>query len=236
MSNLAIIPARGGSKRIPKKNIKNFLGRPIISYSIETALESNLFDEVMVSTDDEEIANIALKYGAVVPFIRSQKNADDHASTADVIREVVKSYEKLNKHYDFSCCIYPTAPFISKFDLVESFSILKSKKCDTVFPICAYSYPIQRALQVNNSGNIEMIWPENMKKRSQDLQPSYHDAGQFYWVNIKPFLATDLLYSSNSAPFIIDEMRVQDIDNESDWEVAELKFKFIQKSNAEKYI
>lgn len=228
MKNIAIIPARGGSKRIPRKNIKHFLGKPIIAYSIEAALSSKLFDEVMVSTDDEEIAEIAMKYGAKVPFLRTKENSNDFATTADVIIEVLNTYVSTGVSFDNICCIYPTAPLISIDSLNDSFSILVDNEFDSVFPVVEYSYPIQRSLGVNQ-GKIEMVWPENLNKRSQDLESRYHDAGQFYWLKFESFLKTKLIYSDNAGFFKVDELLVQDIDDETDWKLAELKFSLTRK-------
>lgn len=226
MRNIAIIPARGGSKRIPKKNIKDFLGKPIIAYSIETALESKLFDEVMVSTDDKEIADIAIRYGAKVPFMRSEKTANDYAGLSDVIIEVLEQYGKLNKEFDVVCCILATAPFLSEKDLVNSYSKIEKSSFNSVFPIVRYSFPIQRAMKFDGD-KIKMIWPNNLTKRSQDLKPSYHDAGLFYWVKTKSVLADKTLWTDNSTAIEIKEQTVQDIDTFEDWKIAELKYKII---------
>lgn len=223
MKTIAIIPARGGSKRIPRKNIKNFLGKPILAYSIKVALDSNLFDEVMVSTDDDEIAAIARSCGAVVPFMRSKSNSDDFASTVGVILEVLKEYEGVGRKFQFGCCIYPTAPFIKPERLTEGFRIMVGGNYDTVFPISKFSYPIWRALTIVD-GKVSMIWPENMSKRSQDLQSAYHDAGQWYWFNSSNIVENKKLWTENTYGLEIDELEVQDIDNESDWRIAELKF------------
>lgn len=222
MRNVAIITARGGSKRIPRKNIKLFRGKPMIAYSIETALNSGLFDMVMVSTDDKEIAKISKQFGAEVPFIRSKQTADDFTGTADVMIEVLNDLQKIGKQFDNACCIYPTAPFITKQTIEESYKLLIDKKFDSVFPVCAFSYPIQRALQINDS-KTSMVWEENINKRSQDLPARYHDAGQFYWTNIQEFLKAKKLFTTNSGSIILDELQVQDIDNETDWKLAELK-------------
>jgi N-acylneuraminate cytidylyltransferase len=222
MNNLAIITARGGSKRIPRKNIKEFRGKPIIAYSIETALRSGLFSCVMVSTDDAEIASIAKLYGAEVPFLRSANNSNDVASTADVIKEVLDELKKAGKEYSNACCIYPTAPFISEQALTQAYDLLCEKNFDTVFPVCRFSYPIQRALQIEND-KTTMVWQENLNVRSQDLAPRYHDAGQFYWINTNAFLSELKLFTANTGSIILDELQVQDIDNETDWKIAELK-------------
>jgi len=228
MKNVAIITARGGSKRIPRKNIKDFLGKPIIAYSINAALSSKLFEDVIVSTDDEEIAEIAKKYGASVPFMRSAKNSDDFSGTADVLLEVMEELTNLGLIYENVCCIYPTAPFVTEKSLQNSFEQLINHSFDSVFPICQFSYPIQRALQIEENNKVSMIWPENRTKRSQDLQPSYHDAGQFYWVNTNRFLIEKKLFTSNSGTIVLNELEVQDIDNETDWRMAEIKYEFIQ--------
>lgn len=222
--SIAIITARGGSKRIPRKNIRPFLGKPIIAYSIEAALSAGCFDEVMVSTDDVEIADIAKHYGATVPFYRSAAASDDHATSADVIVEVLSEYQKLGKEFDYACCLYPTAPFVTADKLRESIAMLRDKNADSVFPVVRFSYPIQRALKIEHE-LVVMMWPENLNKRSQDLPPAYHDAGQFYGVNVQSFLEQKKLFMDKSLPIITNEMDVQDIDNEEDWAIAEIKYK-----------
>jgi N-acylneuraminate cytidylyltransferase len=224
---LAIIPARGGSKRIPRKNIKDFLGKPIIAYSIEKAINSKLFDEVMVSTDDEEIAGVAKKYGAKVPFMRSKKNSDDYVGTAEVIEEVLKEYSKQGEEFKFFCCIYPTAPLISEKNLKEGFELLKSGRFDSVFPVVGFSYLIQRALRLDQNYKAEMIWPENQKERSQDLEKAYHDAGQFYWGISDKFFKEKHLFGKNSGAIMLKETEVQDIDNLEDWKMAEIKYQIL---------
>ena len=223
---LAIITARGGSKRIPRKNIKLFNGFPIIKYSIEAALKSNEFDEVMVSTDDEEIAEIAIKYGASVPFFRSQKNSDDHSGTAEVIEEVILDYKNKNILFDYVCCIYPTAPFVTADIIKEAMSKLISFSADCVLPVVRYSYPVQRSLKIVN-GSALMNWPENYSARSQDLSPFFHDCGQFYCLNVKSLLEQKKLFAKKTIPIEISELEMQDIDNEVDWKLAELKYKLI---------
>jgi len=227
MNNIAIIPARGGSKRIPKKNIKNFFGKPIISYSIKAAIKSNLFSEIMVSTDDIEIAEISKKYGANIPFLRSTKNADDYATLSDVIIEVINNYEKLGKSFDNICCILPTAPFISPERLKEAFNLLKQLNFDSIFAVVKYSYPIFRALEFTENNKIKMIWPEYLYTRSQDIKPAYYDSGSFYWVKTKALIKEKSLFCNNGSAIVLSEIEAQDIDNESDWKIAELKFKFL---------
>jgi pseudaminic acid cytidylyltransferase len=224
MGNLAIIPARGGSKRIPRKNIKDFLGKPIIAYSIEAALTSELFDEVMVSTDDEEIAEVALKFGAKVPFLRSKKNSDDFSTTIDVIKEVISEYKiKFNANFENGCCIYPTAPLLKIDHLNNGFNKLISNDYSTVFSAVEFSYPIWRGLSINEDSIVTMIWPQYLNDRSQDLQKVYHDAGQWYWFKTKEL--TESFLSGKSAIVKLDENEVQDIDNLTDWKLAELKYK-----------
>jgi len=226
---IAIITARGGSKRIPRKNIKNFLGKPILAYSISAALESHCFDEVMVSTDDEEIAEVARSNGATVPFFRSAKTSDDHSSTNDVLLEVFEDYRKSGKKFQFACCLYPTAPFITGNKLRSGYEILLTTDADATFPVTQFSYPIQRALKIEN-GFLQMICPENKFVRSQDLMPAYHDAGQFYWYRIEPFVQNKGVGYERSVPIIVPESEVQDIDTEEDWKIAEMKFQMLFKS------
>ena len=219
--NLCIIPARGGSKRIPRKNIKDFLGKPIIAYSIEVALESGLFDEVMVSTDDKEIAEVATSYGAKVPFMRSKEASNDFATLADVIDDVKASYKAINKSFDYICCILPTAPFVTVRMLNEGYKYLKESGADSVKPIVRFSYPIQRAIRINKDGLLEMIQSEHAKTRSQDLETAYHDAGLFYWMNFVKGMK-----GVRKSGFEIPESQVQDIDTEEDWQIAEFKYQF----------
>lgn len=223
MKTLAIILARGGSKRIPRKNIKIFFGKPIIAWPIEIAIRSRIFNEIMVSTDDQEIVNISKKYGAEIPFIRSEKNADDMAGTEDVISEVLNEYKKLDKQFDIVCCIYPATPLVSVEKLIESRNKLLNGKYDSVIPVVRYAHPVQRALR-NNNNKIQMVWPENADLRTQDLEPYFHDAGQYYWLSVKQFEMNKKLFSSNSGFIELSEMEAQDIDNMEDWKLAELKF------------
>lgn len=226
MANLAIIPARGGSKRIPRKNIKFFLGKPIIAYSIEAALKSNIFDEVMVSTDDKEIAEIAIQYGAKVPFLRSNKNSNDHAVLADVIEEAIEVYAKGNKEFDSICCLLPTAPFVLPKKIKEAYNSLIDNSYDSVFPVLEFSFPIQRSLKIEGN-KVAMVWDEHLNTRSQDLDPRYHDSGQFYWIKTDAFLKEKKLYTNNSGAVIISELQAQDIDTITDWQLAEIKYKLM---------
>ncbi|TPE43245.1 pseudaminic acid cytidylyltransferase [Pontibacter mangrovi] len=226
MRSLAIIPARGGSKRIPRKNIKDFLGKPIITYSIEAAVKSGLFEEVMVSTDDEEIAKVALECGAKVPFRRSVEASDDLATTAQVLEEVLEKYAAQGKHFDTACCLYPTAPFVTAEMLIQSHSKLLEGNYDTVFPVLRFSYPIWRSLKVED-GRAVMNWPEHLQSRSQDLPAAFHDAGQFYWLRVDRFLEDRKLFTANSGVVEVSELQAQDIDSETDWKLAELKYKLL---------
>lgn len=227
MKNIAIIPARGGSKRIPRKNIKPFMGKPIIAYSIEAALRSELFDEVMVSTDDEEIAEIARKYGAKVPFMRSAETSNDYAGTADVILEVLKKYKDLGREFDTICCIYSTAPFVTSGKLKEAYSKL-TDGIDFVFTCVAYSYPVQRSLHIVD-GKISMVYPEYVASRSQDLEPIYHDAGQFYVAQVESFVQERTFWGKNTVGLVLSELEVQDLDTLTDWTLAEMKYKLFHK-------
>lgn len=225
-SVIAIITARGGSKRIPKKNIKDFCGKPILAYSVEVAFQSGIFDEVMVSTDSIEIADVAKSFGASVPFMRSAATSDDHSVTADVLREVVQEYKKRGQLFEYVCCLYPTAPFVTAEKLRNAFFRLIESKAESLNPVVAFSFPPQRGQVIDGDGFLKYKWPENYPKRSQDLQTMYHDAGQFY------FYKTDVLLHKprlewKEIPYILEETEVQDIDNETDWELAELKYKYM---------
>lgn len=226
MRNLAIITARGGSKRIPRKNIKDFCGKPIIAYSIEAALNSGVFDEVMVSTDDDEIKDVAIKYGAKVPFMRSEATSNDNAMTNVVLVEVVEEYEKRGEIFDNICCIYPTAPFLTAERLKEAMRKLEEERVDTVIPVVQFSFPPQRCFVIRE-GKVRFLYPKNAQVRSQDLEPQYHDVGQFYCMNTERFMEERVLIMKNSAPVILDEIEVQDIDNYSDWQMAEMKYRLL---------
>lgn len=227
MKKVAIITARGGSKRIPRKNIKEFCGKPILAYSIQAALEAGVFDTVMVSTDDMEIAEIAKKYGAEVPFYRSEKTANDYATTADVILEVIEEYEKLGQFFDMVCCIYPTAPFLTADKLKDAVQRLENSDADTLIPVVAFSYPVQRALVIREE-KLVFEYPEFLDSRSQDLEPHYHDVGQFYVLKTEAFKKSRKIMVGNILPFEISEMEVQDIDNQTDWEIAEMKYRILR--------
>ena len=224
MKCAAIITARGGSKRIPKKNIKDFCGKPILAYSIEAAISSGLFEEVMVSTDSEEIASIAKRYGAKVPFIRSERTSDDFATTFDVLEEVINKYSEDKIEFDTICCIYPTAPFVTPRKLREAMKLFMEKDASCVIPVVKYSFPPQRAFIMSNE-RILFQYPEYAKARSQDLEPIYHDCGQFYILKTEDMMKYRTIVPPNTYPFLMLEEEVQDIDNLSDWEIAEAKYK-----------
>lgn len=226
MSVIAIITARGGSKRIPGKNIKDFCGKPIIAYSIEAAIQSGIFDEVMVSTDSEEIAEAAKRYGAVVPFMRSERTSNDWATTADVLREVIENYAIQDRKFDAFCCIYPTAPFITAERLRQAREILENEKADSLMPVVRFSFPPQRGLIIEN-GRISYKYPEFQNSRSQDLEPMYHDCGQFYFCKTDAFLKYNALVTPDTVSMEMPEEEVQDIDNLSDWELAEVKYRLL---------
>ncbi len=221
MRNIAIITARGGSKRIPRKNIKEFMGKPMLAYAIEAAINSKIFDEVMVSTDDCEIAEIAKKYGASVPFMRSEATANDFATTADVLDEVINEYQKLGKIFEEFCCIYPCVPFLTSKILKNAYDRFKQLDLDKLMPVVKYSFPIQRAVKVNEAGYLEYREPQFALSRSQDLEPMYHDVGMFY------FYKTDKMNSAKIGMYEMDESVIQDIDTLDDWKMAEMKYKVL---------
>lgn len=222
--SVAIITARGGSKRIPRKNIKAFLDRPIIAYSIVAALEAACFEEVMVSTDDSEIADVALEWGAKVPFFRSPETSNDFATTADVLVEVLDEYRLRGEDFVYACCIYPTAPFVTAEKLQRGHDLLESTGADSALPVVRFGYPIQRAFKIED-GNLRMLWPEYMNSRSQDLLPTFHDCGQFYWFNVKMFMQSRRIFTDHAVPIEVPESEVQDIDTEEDWRIAEMKYR-----------
>jgi N-acylneuraminate cytidylyltransferase len=224
--SIAIITARGGSKRIPGKNIKSFCGKPILAYSIEAAKESGIFDEIMVSTDSDEIAAVAAEYGAKVPFMRSARTSDDYATTADVLLEVLDEYEKRGETFQYMSCIYPTAPFVTGERLREAFSLLQQSGAIEVMPVVPFSYPPQRGY-VLKGDVLDMKWKENLNARSQDLETLYHDSGQFYFWNVGQYLEKEGQISTGIVPVVLDDLEVQDIDNETDWKLAELKYQLL---------
>ena len=228
MKTLAVITARGGSKRIPRKNIKEFLGKPILAYSIQAALESGVFDEVMVSTEDAEIAGIAKAQGAKVPFFRSSESANDYATTADVLLEVLEQYKGIGMEFDYVCCIYPTAPFVTAEKLKKAMALLTGEGADSLLAVVRFSFPPQRSVVIKD-GLVQFKWPEHMLTRSQDLEPFYHDAGQFYCVRTESFLEQRKLVMEKTVPMVLPESEVQDIDTEEDWKIAEAKYRAVKK-------
>ena len=225
MASLAIIPARGGSRRIPKKNIKLFFGKPIIAYTIEAALKSNVFDEVMVSTDNEEIKNIAIKNGAKVPFFRSDENSNDFSTLSDVLIEVLGKYKKHKKFFDSVCCILPTAALLSPEKIIESYKRLIESNSKTIVPVIKFAYPIQRSL-IEEQGFLKMREIEHINTRSQDLEDYYHDSGQFYWLKTKDFLLDKKIFTEKTGYIELKEYEAQDVDTLDDWKMLEIKYKF----------
>ena len=223
---VAIIPARGGSKRIPQKNIKDFHGKPLIAYSIEVALKSGLFDKVIVSTDDEEIAKIAKNYGAEIPFIRPKELSDDFTGTGAVVNHAIEYLKQNGEEFDFICTIYATAPFLQEKYLIEAFDKLKNSNARNAFSCTSMPFPIQRTFKITDDERCEMFWPENFSKRSQDLEEAYQDAGQFYWTNLD-IKSTDIIFGKDSIPIILPRYLVQDIDTLEDWQRAEFMYEAV---------
>ncbi len=227
---LAVIPARGGSKRIPRKNIRIFCGKPIIAYSIEQAQKSELFDHIIVSTDDAEIALVAREYGAETPFMRPENISDNHTGTNAVVKHAIQWYQKQNQPVSLACCIYATAPFLHVRFLQQGYDKLINSDKSFAFSVTSYPFPIQRAIRLIKPDEIQAFWPENTSVRSQDLEAAYHDAGQFYWGKAKAFLQDEAIFSSVSIPIILPRYLVQDIDTYEDWQRAELMYESLQKS------
>ena len=227
MSVLDVIPARGGSKRIPRKNIRDFAGRPILAWPIAAARDSGLFDTVMVSTEDDAIAAAARAAGAEVPFLRSATTADDHSTLLDVLAEVVAAYQARGQTFDTVCCLLATAALVTPEGLKRGYDLFRSGDFDSVFPVVRFGSPIQRALRRDAAGHTAMLAPEHYASRSQDLEPAYHDAGQFYWMSAAACLAKTPTFSGRAGSFEVDETEVQDIDTPTDWRLAELKFQML---------
>lgn len=225
---LAIIPARGGSKRIPRKNIKAFCGKPMIAWSVEAALASGCFDQVIVSTDDEEIAAVAQKYGADAPFMRPAELSDDHTGTLPVVRHAIEWCKARGTLLDQVCCLYATAPFVRGEDIQRGLGVLEQTGADYAFSVTSYAFPIQRAIRITEAERVEMFHPEHFNTRSQDLEEAYHDAGQFYWGLASAWSEGKVIFSQTSAPVILPRHRVQDIDTPEDWLRAEWMFKAMQ--------
>lgn len=228
MSRVAIIPARGGSKRIPRKNIKAFCGKPMIAWSIEAAKASKCFDRIIVSTDNQEIAETARQLGAEVPFVRPESLSDDYTSTIAVMRHALQWLQKNKNHIDYACCIYATAPFTSPEDLQRGWKLISGTDYDYAFSITSYAFPIQRAFRINEQGQVAMFNPEHFITRSQDLEEAWHDAGQFYWGKKDAWLTEKPLFAEGSVPIKLSRHRVQDIDTTEDWERAEWLFRAMQ--------
>lgn len=222
---IAIIPARGGSKRIPRKNVRLFCGRPIIAYSIDAAIKSQLFDRIIVSTDDHEIADVAREHGAESPFMRPAELADDYIGTLPVVRHAIEEFRSKKICPEYVCCIYATAPFVTPLDLQRGWQTLIESGADYAFTVTSFVYPIQRAIRITATGRLEMFHPENYEARSQDLEEAYHDAGQFYWGRSQAFLEESPLFTEHAAPVLLRRYQVQDIDTVEDWNFAELMFK-----------
>lgn len=222
---LAVIPARGGSKRIPRKNIKEFCGKPMIVWSIEAALQSACFDHVIVSTDDAEIAAVAKQHGAQVPFVRPAELSDDHTGTTAVMAHAINWFAAQSRPATQVCCLYATAPFVRPDDLRRGLTVLNATESDYAFSVTSYAFPIQRAVRINKSGRVEMLKPENFNTRSQDLEEAYHDAGQFYWGRAEAWQQGQIIFGAASAPVMLPRHRVQDIDTHEDWVRAEWLFR-----------
>jgi pseudaminic acid CMP-transferase len=231
MTTVAIIPARGGSKRIPRKNIKEFCGKPMIAWSIEAAMESGCFDRVIVSTDDEDIAAVARQHGAETPFMRPAQLSDDYTGTIPVIRHAVEWLADNGCAVSQACCIYATAPFVSPEDLKRGQQLLESEACSYAFSVTSYAFPIQRAIRITGGGRVAMFHPEHFQTRSQDLEEAWHDAGQFYWGTAQAWKEERLIFSEDAAPVTLPRHRVQDIDTPEDWVRAEWLFKAMQEQS-----
>ncbi len=229
--NICVIPARGGSKRIPKKNIKSFLGKPIIAYSIEAAIELKLFDKIIVSTDDDDIAKVAKQYGAEVPFVRPKEISDDFTGTNDVVKHAIQWFEKQGVFFDYACCIYATAPFIRQKYLKEGFKKLKNSDKSFSFSVTSFPFPIQRAIKIHDN-EISVFYPDHADSRSQDLEEAYHDAGQFYWGTSSSFFGDEKIFSEKSIPVILPRYLVQDIDTLEDWKRAEIMYQALNMEKA----
>ena len=225
---LAIIPARGGSKRIPRKNVKLFCGKPMIAWSIDAAHASGLFDHIVVSTDDIEISEVAKAYGAEVPFMRPAALSDDHTGTSPVVAHAIEWYRAQGSMPDPVCCIYATAPFVSTADLQRGLQLLTDSGSDFAFSVTRYTFPIQRAIKLTEEGRVQMFQPAHFNTRSQDLEEAFHDAGQFYWGRAAAWIADKPVFSTVAMPVILPRHRVQDIDTPEDWERAEWMFKALQ--------
>lgn len=228
--NLCVIPARGDSKRIPRKNIKEFNGKPMIAYSIEAALESGCFERVIVSTDDEEIAEVAKSYGAEIPFMRPEELSNDYVGTLSVIKHAVKWFEQYDIMPKHVCCLYATAPFVQSQAIKSAYTQLKESQADYCFTVTSYPFPIQRAIKLTEQKRVEMFYPQYFNTRSQDLEEAYHDAGQFYWGEVEAFKIEKPIFSNDAAPFVLPRYLVQDIDTPEDWTQAEMMYQVLRQA------
>lgn len=226
---ICVIPARGGSKRIPRKNIKQFYGKPIIAWSIEAAIKSNCFERIVCSTDDDEIASVAREYGVEIPFLRPAELSDDYTGTIQVVAHAIDYLQKQGTNIELVCCIYATAPFIQAEDLKESLKQIENEDTNYCFSVTSYPFPIQRSIRITEENRFEMFQPGMFNKRSQDLEEAYHDAGQFYWGKTTAWLETEEMFSLKSTPYILPRYLVQDIDTEEDWLQAELMFEVLKR-------
>jgi pseudaminic acid cytidylyltransferase len=229
MNAVAIIPARLGSKRIPRKNIRHFAGKPIINYSIEAALQTNLFDKILISTDSEEIARVVRQAGAQAPFLRSPELSDDYTGTDAVVLHALNWLMERGEKIDYVCCLYATAPFVQPADIIKGYHLLRDLNATSAFSVTTFHYTIFRALKLNHTGRLEMIWPDAYSKRSQDFPETYHDAGQFYWAQVDRYLQEKKLFSRDAVPVVLPRYRVQDIDTPEDWEAAEMLYNILMK-------
>ena len=220
----AIVLARAGSKRIPGKNIRSFAGRPVIEYSIEAARAAEIFDRIIVSTDSNAIAEVATLAGAEVPFKRPKEHADDHATSADAVLHAIRWLNENDREVRFACAVYATAPLVSAESLRQGLRLLQESRVATVVPVTTFAFPIQRAMEQDERGHLRMLWPEHETTRSNDLPETYHDAGQFYWLDAAAFLKSPRLYGKPMAPLVLPRHRVQDLDTLEDWEYAERLF------------
>ena len=232
--NIALIPARGGSKRIPRKNIKLFKGKPLLSYAINAAKTADLFDDIIVSTDDAEIAEISSRCGASVPFMRPQELADDYTGTMAVVAHAAEELMRQKKIIDFICCIYPTTPLLLANSIQTGFTqLVNNPTLDYVFGVCEFDYPIQRGLTLAGNGKLKMLFPEHVSTRSQDFPVAFHDAGQFYWGRVKAFLNAEPMFGEKSLPLFLPRERAVDIDTQEDWRIAEVFHDVLHLQSAE---
>ena len=227
---LCVIPARGRSKRIPRKNIKDFFGQPMIAYSIKAALKSECFDQVIVSTDDAEIAEVAKSFGASVPFVRPDELANDYAGTVSVVKHAIEWFDDQGQSPFEVCCLYATAPFVRAGAIKKAYEQMQSTQADYCFTATSFAFPIQRAIKVTSENRIEMFYPEYLETRSQDLEEPYHDAGQFYWGKVEAFIKQKPIFSKSATPYILPRHLVQDVDTPEDWKRAELMYQMLKKS------